>query len=133
MLVAILITVIVVLIGLYSKARWNNYMLSADFTRVMGAFNREYDQLKRNYDKSEEGIVEIVESYENMLLDLNETISSLETSRDIHLMDLLDKERLIEHHAVHCHGIVEDSVELIMARLRPVHPDEEPEGVPADG
>lgn len=131
---AIIVTLLALIFAvLYVKTRKRNYDLVMYGIRSAAAADTRYAVLLRNHQKSEEGIHEICENYENEILTLNDKIEALENGRDIHLADLLDKEKLIEHHAVHCHGIVEDTVQLIMDRLRPIHPDEEPEGVPADG
>lgn len=122
---------LLVMTYLYFKVRDNNRHLSLDTTRELAKRDTQITMLRMDnahwkglFLASEEGVQEIVDNFENDALNLKEQIGALEIARDIHLADLLEKEKVIEHHAVHCHGIVEDTVELIMERLRPNHVEE---------
>lgn len=88
---------------------------------IIIAQTEENRQLKENYHALEIGRDEESDSYEQQFLTFKETIQALENARDSYILDVLEKDHLIEHHAKNCHGIVEDSVELIMERLRPSH------------
>lgn len=112
---------------LYFRARKQNRDVVLYSIRKAAEADTKYATLKRNYEKSEEGIHEICENYENELLTKNEDIYALTNARNLHLKDLHEKEALIEHHAQHCHGIVEDNVEMIMVRLGHIHPEGEQE------
>lgn len=124
---------LVIFVILYFVTRKNARSLAIDGVKKLAAADTRYALLVRKYEKSEEGIAEICENYENDALSLNDKI---EAYREVGVQKellLRNAEEIIEHHAVHCHGIVEDTVELIMERLRPTHTDEEPEGVASDG
>lgn len=93
---------------------------------------RQFDEFNAELAALELGNEQLQESYEAMILDEQDKVAALEASCIFLHAEIKDYENIIDHHAKHCHNIVEDTFELILERIRPTH-QEEVEGVPADG
>jgi hypothetical protein len=88
------------------------------------ALYKKYNALATDYRASEEGIQEIVDNYENDLLQASENAESLGKLILGQQESIEMRDNIIEHHAKHCHHIIEDTFELIAFRFREEHPQE---------
>jgi hypothetical protein len=89
------------------------------------ALYKKYNALATDYRASEEGIQEIVDNYENDLLQASENMETLGTTIVAQELKIDERDEIIEHHASKCHGIIEDTFELIKFRFRQHHPEED--------
>ena len=87
------------------------------------ALYEKYYKLEADSRASEEGVQEIVDNYENDLLQASETLDKTIIQKNLLYVQIEERDDIIEHHAKKCHGIVEDSFELIKFRFRQHHPE----------
>lgn len=121
MYTAIVTLLLFVFVCLYFKVRYERQQDALRNTRALAAADVRLAVLQRKYDKSEEGIVEICENYENDHLNLKEKIESLEASVTIFGREIFERDLIIENHAKHCHGLVADTIDLLMEQIKPGH------------
>lgn len=92
----------------------------------------QFDEFNAELAALELGNEQLQESYEAMILDEQDKVEAIENLAVSLQADVDDRDSIIDYHAKNCHSLVEDTIDLILERLRPTH-QEEVEGVPADG